>query len=65
MSETTDFDIPHVTYDFYFGLSLAVSSSLFIGASFVIKKKGLLKLSVRGQTRAGLNFNQFVVLFYL
>ncbi|GBM46642.1 Magnesium transporter NIPA2 [Araneus ventricosus] len=54
MSDATDTDIPHVTYDFYFGLSLAVSSSLFIGASFVIKKKGLLRLGSQGQTRAGL-----------
>lgn len=41
-------DINHETSrDFYVGLSLAVSSSLFIGTSFILKKKGLLKLSVR------------------
>lgn len=40
--------------DFYIGLSLAVSSSLFIGASYIIKKKGLLKISKQGQTRAGM-----------
>lgn len=33
--------------DFYIGLALAMSSSLFIGTSFILKKKGLLKLSVR------------------
>uniref|UniRef100_A0A1I7XAH5 Magnesium transporter NIPA2 n=1 Tax=Heterorhabditis bacteriophora TaxID=37862 RepID=A0A1I7XAH5_HETBA len=31
--------------DFYIGLALAVSSSLFIGSSFIIKKKALLKLA--------------------
>ncbi|CAD6185626.1 unnamed protein product [Caenorhabditis auriculariae] len=31
--------------DFYIGLGLAVSSSLFIGSSFIIKKKALLKLA--------------------
>ncbi|XP_061895914.1 magnesium transporter NIPA2 [Entelurus aequoreus] len=39
--------------DFYIGLSLAVSSSLFIGASFILKKKGLLRLASKGSTRAG------------
>ncbi|CAI4230550.1 unnamed protein product [Auanema sp. JU1783] len=31
--------------DFYIGLILAVSSSIFIGTSFIIKKKALLKLA--------------------
>ncbi|XP_037118112.1 magnesium transporter NIPA2 [Syngnathus acus] len=39
--------------DFYIGLSLAVSSSLFIGASFILKKKGLLRLASKGSMRAG------------
>uniref|UniRef100_A0A1A8MRY1 Non imprinted in Prader-Willi/Angelman syndrome 2 n=2 Tax=Nothobranchius TaxID=28779 RepID=A0A1A8MRY1_9TELE len=39
--------------DFYIGLSLAVSSSLFIGGSFILKKKGLLRLASKGSTRAG------------
>ncbi|XP_076345059.1 magnesium transporter NIPA2-like isoform X2 [Tachypleus tridentatus] len=43
-----------VSQNFYIGLSLAVSSSVFIGASFIIKKKGLLKISREGQIRAGL-----------
>ena len=30
--------------EFYIGLLLAVSSSLFIGSSFIIKKKGLIQL---------------------
>jgi len=43
---------PQATTDFYIGLSLACSSSIFIGASFIFKKKGLLKLAAEG-TRAG------------
>lgn len=39
--------------DFYIGLSLAVSSSAFIGASFILKKKGLLRLARKGSMRAG------------
>jgi drug/metabolite transporter (DMT)-like permease len=31
--------------DFYIGLGLAVSSSVFIGSSFIIKKKALIKLA--------------------
>lgn len=36
-----------MTRDFYIGLILAISSSIFIGSSFIVKKKGLMKLSVR------------------
>lgn len=39
--------------DFYTGLGLAVSSSLFIGTSFIIKKKGLLRVADRSGVRAG------------
>uniref|UniRef100_A0A1A7WXB4 Non imprinted in Prader-Willi/Angelman syndrome 2 n=2 Tax=Iconisemion striatum TaxID=60296 RepID=A0A1A7WXB4_9TELE len=39
--------------DFYIGLSLAVSSSVFIGGSFILKKKGLLRLASKGSMRAG------------
>jgi hypothetical protein len=40
---------------FVIGISLALLSSLFIGSSFVLKKKGLLKLTnYTGSTRAGL-----------
>lgn len=38
---------------FYTGLILAISSSAFIGASFIVKKKGLLRINKQGQTRAG------------
>ena len=43
---------PASTRDFYIGLSLAVSSSIFIGSSFIVKKKALIKLSSYS-TRAG------------
>uniref|UniRef100_A0A8C2DI57 Zgc:101583 n=1 Tax=Cyprinus carpio TaxID=7962 RepID=A0A8C2DI57_CYPCA len=39
--------------DFYIGLALAVSSTIFIGGSFILKKKGLLRLAKKGSTRAG------------
>jgi len=39
--------------DFIIGLSLAISSSIFIGVSFIFKKKGLLRLEAKGQARAG------------
>ncbi|XP_023647951.1 magnesium transporter NIPA2-like [Paramormyrops kingsleyae] len=39
--------------EFYIGLSLAISSSVFIGGSFILKKKGLLRLAGTGSTRAG------------
>ncbi|KAI6239549.1 Magnesium transporter NIPA2 [Aphelenchoides fujianensis] len=35
--------------DFYVGLGLAVSSSIFIGSSFIIKKKALIKLASVGE----------------
>ncbi|CAL4133679.1 unnamed protein product [Meganyctiphanes norvegica] len=37
----------------YIGLGLSIASSLFIGSSFIIKKKSLLALSKAGGTRAG------------
>ncbi|TRY60138.1 hypothetical protein DNTS_006448, partial [Danionella cerebrum] len=39
--------------DFYIGLALAISSTIFIGCSFILKKKGLLRLAKKGSTRAG------------
>ncbi|KTF71828.1 hypothetical protein cypCar_00049379 [Cyprinus carpio] len=44
--------------NFYIGLALAVSSTIFIGGSFILKKKGLLRLARKGSTRAGL-FSSF------
>lgn len=40
-------------YDFCIGLALAMSSSIFIGGSFILKKKGLLRLARKGSMRAG------------
>ena len=37
----------HSNKDFIIGLSLAISSSLFIGVSFIFKKKGLLRLEAK------------------
>lgn len=39
--------------DFYIGLGLAITASLFIGSSFIIKKTALLKASKAGRIRAG------------
>jgi len=38
---------PGPTPDFYIGLGLAMSSSIFIGSSFILTKKGLQQISVR------------------
>ncbi|XP_015756368.1 PREDICTED: magnesium transporter NIPA3-like isoform X2 [Acropora digitifera] len=38
---------------FYTGLALAISSSVFIGTSFIVKKKGLLKVASSSGMRAG------------
>jgi hypothetical protein len=41
--------------NFSIGISLAIASSLFIGTSFILKKKGLLRLTIyNGAIRAGL-----------
>jgi hypothetical protein len=41
---------------FNFGIFLALASSLFIGTSFILKKKGLIKLTLyHGAIRAGLS----------
>ncbi|MEJ1274657.1 hypothetical protein NN561_005545 [Cricetulus griseus] len=47
-------------YSLYAGLALAISSSIFIGSSFILKKKGLLQLANKGITRAG--FISFAVI---
>ena len=45
--------LQHQSRDFIIGLSLAVSSSVFIGSSFIIKKKGLLRVGRSSSNRAG------------
>lgn len=43
----------YTSNEFYIGLGLAISSSLFIGSSFIIKKKALIRLNRIGGVRAG------------
>ncbi|XP_067903131.1 magnesium transporter NIPA2-like [Heterodontus francisci] len=43
-------------YHFYLGLALAISSSIFIGSSFILKKKGLLRLASKGVIRAAVRW---------
>jgi hypothetical protein len=43
--------------DFYIGLTLALLSSFFIGSSFILKKKGLLKLSSNASLKNSLNIH--------
>ncbi|GLH01446.1 Magnesium transporter NIPA2 [Gryllus bimaculatus] len=44
---------PYNVTEFYIGLGLAVSSCIFIGSSFIIKKIALLRLNRGGSVRAG------------
>ncbi len=54
------------TNQFTIGISLALASSLFIGTSFILKKKGLLKLTVyNGAVRAGWLIKIMMDLFVL
>ncbi|XP_060941225.1 magnesium transporter NIPA4 isoform X1 [Limanda limanda] len=48
-SHTTDAG----SYHLWLGLTLALMSALFIGASVILKKKALLRLADTGHTRAG------------
>ena len=50
---STDEDEKASSSDFYTGLGLAISSSVFIGSSFIIKKKGLLRVAQSSGVRAG------------
>ena len=52
-SNAADGPVPQYTRDFYIGLALAISSSFFIGTSFIVKKKGLLRVSRTSSSRAG------------
>lgn len=51
--EDSNTPIAQYTRDFYIGLALAISSSAFIGTSFIVKKKGLLRVSRTSSSRAG------------
>lgn len=39
--------------EFLLGLGLAISSTIFIGASFILKKKALIQINRNGSLRAG------------
>ena len=47
-----------ITSENVVGLILALSSSIFIGSSFIIKKKGLIRAGLSG-VRAGMGFYSF------
>ncbi|XP_062551495.1 magnesium transporter NIPA2 [Armigeres subalbatus] len=49
-SSRESMDALYQQQDFYIGLSLALSSSFFIGSSFIIKKIGLIRLSRGGSS---------------
>ncbi|CAF1070830.1 unnamed protein product [Rotaria sordida] len=54
LSTVTRLTIPIDSNQFTIGIVLALASSLFIGTSFILKKKGLLKLTIyNGAIRAG------------
>lgn len=67
---TTEDTEPKVNLvDFYVGLGLAVSSSIFIGSSFIIKKKALIKLAntYNGNQRAsegGYGYLKVITIIY-
>ena len=48
--------------EFVIGLILAISSSAFIGTSFIVKKKGLLRLASTGALRVGASLIMIVVM---
>lgn len=52
-TETTIIAQPYDETDFHIGLFLAISSSIFIGSSFIIKKKALIQINRAGSLRAG------------
>ncbi|XP_012542087.1 magnesium transporter NIPA2 [Monomorium pharaonis] len=52
VTEMMNDDTRYDTTSFYVGLGLAISSSCFIGASFIIKKKALIQLQKCGGLRA-------------
>jgi len=48
---------PSPMRDFYIGLSLAMSSSIFIGTSFILTKKGLQQIAVRASMYSDIDSN--------
>ncbi len=64
------FTVNKLSVNFSIGIFLAITSSLFIGTSFILKKKGLLRLTVySGAIRAGLiitiRIHFFLVLLFI
>lgn len=55
MSSTQQTSVEAVPYgtELYVGLGLSIASSVFIGSSFILKKKSLLALGKSGGVRAG------------
>lgn len=51
-SSSTNLNELYNQTEFYIGLALAISSSFFIGSSFIIKKKALIQLNRTGNLRA-------------
>ncbi|XP_046611391.1 magnesium transporter NIPA2 isoform X1 [Neodiprion virginianus] len=52
-TSSSGIDKPYDTVGFYIGLGLAIGSSIFIGGSFIIKKKALIRIQQQGSVRAG------------
>lgn len=44
-AKSSNLDEMYTRHEFYVGLGLAISSSIFIGSSFIIKKKALIRLN--------------------
>ena len=64
MSSLTLHAYPVNSNQFTIGVLLAIASSLFIGTSFILKKKGLIKLTVyHGVVRAGIMIKIIIDLF--
>lgn len=54
METTTETELGYGNKSYaMYGILLAVLSSVFIGSSFILKKKSLLRLNIGGGMRAG------------
>ena len=58
LHKTDNMAAEHPTRDFYIGLGFAILSNSLIGSSLVVKKKGLLRLTVRAGKFCHLQFKQ-------
>ena len=48
--------------DYYKGLALALTSCVFIGTSFIVKKKGLRKVAQSSNARAGKHIRNMIIM---